>query len=183
LLTPTGCGLAIKDDQALGAAEAEEILRWFAERSGDSEVRLEAACAPHYVRIQRQHRDDGTPEHGANRAPVRKNRADGPGCQAGRASCFISHRGEVFACGNLPIPAGNLFERSFREIWDTAPILKDLRDAARIHGKCGICEFHDVCTGCRARAYALTGDYLDEEPRCIYKPGRSYAESQERGVG
>ncbi len=92
------------------------------------------------------------------------------GCLAGSAVCFISHRGEVFPCGYLPVAAGDLRETAFRDIWEKGQIFQDLRDTGNLEGKCGICEFKNVCMGCRARAYGMTGDYLSEEPFCIYEP-------------
>ncbi len=93
------------------------------------------------------------------------------GCLAGTAVCFISHQGEVFPCGYLPALAGDLKKQSFRDIWDNAAVFNQLRDVNNLQGKCGCCEFRNVCMGCRARAYAATGNYLDEEPFCVYQPG------------
>ncbi len=92
------------------------------------------------------------------------------GCLAGTGVCFISSAGEVFPCGYLPISCGNVRERPFREIWESSPVLLDLRDPDRLKGKCGRCGFKLVCGGCRARAYAVRGDYLAEEPSCAYLP-------------
>jgi len=91
------------------------------------------------------------------------------GCLAGTGICFISHSGEVFPCGYLPVSCGNIKEKSLREIWEKAPVLEQLRNT-EIKGKCGRCEFTEVCTGCRARAYSRTGDYLNSEPFCIHIP-------------
>jgi len=66
--------------------------------------------------------------------------------------------------------AGNLHEQSFAEIWENAPVFQQLRDPANLKGKCGYCEFRNICMGCRARAFAATGDFLDEEPFCVYQP-------------
>lgn len=94
------------------------------------------------------------------------------GCLAGTGVCFISHRGEVFPCGYLPVEAGNIRREPFREIWEEAKVFNDLRGfpAEGEGGKCGICEFRNVCGGCRARAYGVVGDYLAEEPFCLYEP-------------
>jgi radical SAM protein with 4Fe4S-binding SPASM domain len=89
---------------------------------------------------------------------------------AGTGVCFISHQGEVYPCGYLPVLAGDLRRQSFQEIWENAPVFQQLRDTHNLKGKCGYCEFRNICMGCRARAYAATGDYLDEEPFCIYQP-------------
>ncbi|MGA3105863.1 MAG: radical SAM protein [Terriglobales bacterium] len=92
------------------------------------------------------------------------------GCLAGTAVCFISHQGEVFPCGYLPALAGDLRKQPFAEIWENSVVFNELRDVNNLHGKCGCCEFRNVCMGCRARAYAATGNYLDEEPFCVYEP-------------
>ncbi len=93
------------------------------------------------------------------------------GCLAGSGVCFISHRGEVFPCGYLPVQAGDLKRQTFAEIWETSPVFASLRDPDNLKGKCGLCEFRKICLGCRARAFAATGDYLQEEPFCVYQPG------------
>jgi len=95
------------------------------------------------------------------------------GCLAGTGVCFISHRGEVYPCGYLPVLAGDLNQQSFAEIWEQAPVFQQLRNTDNLKGKCGFCEFRNLCMGCRARAFAATGDYLDEEPFCVYQPRRS----------
>ncbi|HXY07746.1 MAG TPA: radical SAM protein [Terriglobales bacterium] len=92
------------------------------------------------------------------------------GCLAGTAVCFISHQGEVYPCGYLPALAGDLKRQSFAEIWQNSIVFKELRDVGNLRGKCGCCEFRNICMGCRARAYAATGNYLDEEPFCVYQP-------------
>jgi radical SAM protein with 4Fe4S-binding SPASM domain len=92
------------------------------------------------------------------------------GCLAGTGVCFISHEGEVFPCGYLPVIAGDLRKQSFTEIWEHAEVFQQLRETDNLKGKCGCCEFRNICMGCRARAYAATGDFLDEEPFCVYQP-------------
>jgi radical SAM protein with 4Fe4S-binding SPASM domain len=92
------------------------------------------------------------------------------GCLAGTGVCFISHEGEVYPCGYLPAIAGDLRKERFADIWANATVFNELRDTGNLKGKCGCCEFRNVCMGCRARAFAATGDYLDEEPFCVYEP-------------
>ena len=88
----------------------------------------------------------------------------------GKGFVFISHTGNVYPSGFLPIHAGNIRETPLVEIYRNSPIFKALRDTARLEGKCGACEFKEICGGSRARAYALTGDPLAAEPCCIYQP-------------
>jgi len=92
------------------------------------------------------------------------------GCLAGTGVCFISHEGEVYPCGYLPVIAGDLRTQSFVDIWENSTVFDELRDVGNLKGKCGCCEFRNVCMGCRARAYAATGDFMDEEPFCVYQP-------------
>jgi radical SAM protein with 4Fe4S-binding SPASM domain len=94
------------------------------------------------------------------------------GCLAGQAVCFISHRGDVFPCGYLPISSGNVTLTPLPEIWRDSSVFADLRDESRLLGKCGLCEYAKVCMGCRARAFGHTGDYLAEEPYCQFVPHR-----------
>ena len=95
------------------------------------------------------------------------------GCLAGTGVCFISHLGEVYPCGYLPVVAGNLNQQSFADIWANAEVFQQLRNTDNLKGKCGCCEFRNICLGCRARAFAASGDYLDEEPFCVYQPRRT----------
>lgn len=92
------------------------------------------------------------------------------GCLAGTGVCFVSHRGEIFPCGYLPVEAGNIREQSFQQIWEESQLFQELRDPDLLEGKCGLCEFKNVCGGCRARAYGMTHEYLGEEPFCTYVP-------------
>jgi radical SAM protein len=88
----------------------------------------------------------------------------------GKGFLFISHTGNVYPSGFLPIHAGNIRETPLSEIYRNAPIFKSLRDTSKLEGKCGACEYKEICGGSRARAYALTGDPLAAEPCCIYQP-------------
>lgn len=92
------------------------------------------------------------------------------GCLAGEAVCFVSHTGEVFPCGYLPVSSGNVKTTPFPTIWRNSRIFNELRNGSNIHGKCHVCEYRQNCMGCRARAYAETGDYLAQEPQCDYIP-------------
>lgn len=100
------------------------------------------------------------------------------GCLAGTGVCFISHQGEVFPCGYLPVIAGDLRRQTFADIWDHAEVFNALRNTENLKGKCGCCEFRNLCMGCRARAYAATGDFLSEEPFCVYQPRMTQLKTQ-----
>ena len=88
----------------------------------------------------------------------------------GKGFMFISHVGNVYPSGFLPIHAGNVRETPLATIYREAPIFKSLRDTSKLEGKCGACEYKEICGGSRARAYAVTGDALAQEPCCIYQP-------------
>jgi len=78
----------------------------------------------------------------------------------------------VQACSYMATSAGNVREKPFKEIWETSPLFQELRDFEKYKGRCGACEYLNVCGGCRARAEAIHGDRLAEEPFCDYVPLR-----------
>ena len=90
---------------------------------------------------------------------------------AGNGFVFVSHRGDVHPSGFLPVPAGNVRDRSLVDLYRTSELFTGLRDPNRLQGRCGACEFRAVCGGSRARAFATTGDVYAEEPACAYQPG------------
>ncbi|MBM4323447.1 MAG: heme b synthase [Deltaproteobacteria bacterium] len=166
LLVPTGRGKELQD-QEISALDYEKTLHWFYEQNEQVKLQLKATCAPHYYRILRQRaKQEGKKitfeTHGLD-AVTR-------GCLGGISFCFISHTGQVQPCGYLELNCGNVREKSFPEIWKESSIFKDLRNFDGYGGKCGPCEFRKVCGGCRARAYEISGDYMGEEPYCIYEP-------------
>jgi len=168
LLVPTGRGRDLAQ-QAITAADYEETLNWFHKESLTCEIQLKATCAPHYFRIMHQNKPKGA-------KPVKKPgghfHESTRGCLGGISFCFISHVGQVQPCGYLELDCGNVQKQSFDEIWQASEVFCNLRDYGKYGGKCGRCEFIKVCGGCRARAYEATGDYLSEEPLCLYQPGR-----------
>ncbi len=167
LLVPTGCGKEIADDEMIDPQEYERILNWFYDRSKDVPIQLKATCAPHYYRIMRvRAKKDGTKPQFSSHG----HDAVTKGCLAGSAVCFVSHKGEVYPCGYLPVSAGNIRQTSFQKIWEDAEVFRALRDEDNLQGKCGYCEFKRVCMGCRARAYADTGSMFAAEPYCVYEP-------------
>lgn len=169
LLVPTGCGKEISGREMISPAEYEEVLNWLYDRSKDTSIALKATCAPHYFRVMRQRaRAEGikiTQETHGFEAMTK-------GCLAGTAVCFVSYKGDVYPCGYFPVSAGNVLETPMSEIWKESELFKTLRDPSQLNGKCGHCGYVNVCGGCRARAYAETGDYLGEEPYCVYEPGK-----------
>ncbi len=97
------------------------------------------------------------------RAPLHVNAGDG--------FVFVSLLGEVFPSGYLPVSAGNVRKTHLKEIYQNSPLFQSLRNTKELKGRCGACEFNQVCGGSRSRAYAMTGDILAEEPFCAYQPG------------
>jgi heme b synthase len=166
LLVPTGRAKELSD-QAISPEEYERTLNWFYKESLHCPIQLKATCAPHYYRILHQKgQGPGVREQGAENPFHAMTR----GCLGGSAFCFISHTGQVQPCGYLELDCGQIKEKKFADIWAHSPILKELRDLNTYKGKCGRCEFIRACGGCRARAYEITGDYLAEEPFCVYEP-------------
>lgn len=198
LLVPVGCGVEIAPDQQILPDEYEAVLNWMYDAEMAGGIELKATCAPHYFRIARQRqaeeRRNGIvrerpssmhrQQHGGNTAtgghPGGHPGSNGPGrhamnamtkgCLAGTGVTFVSHRGEVFPCGYLPVEAGHIRQQGFQDIWENSPLFAELRDVELLGGKCGVCEFKKLCSGCRARSFGMTGDYLAEEPFCTYEP-------------
>ena len=198
LLVPVGCGVEINEDQQITPEEYETVLNWMYDAEMESDIEMKATCAPHYFRIVRQRQAEERRQGVFRERPASMHRqmhkgrsshsgghpgghAGGhsgghpmhtmtKGCLAGTGVTFVSHRGEVFPCGYLPVEAGNIRRQQFGDIWQNAPLFAELRQPDLLGGKCGACEFKKVCSGCRARAFGMRGDYLAEEPFCTYEP-------------
>jgi len=152
-LVPTGRG---SEDELVTPEEQDEILRWVALECKNRKIEVKVTCAPQYGRVIREVLTE----------PERKGMM-GSACLAGTSFVFISRTGDVCPCGYLPVVAGNVRMESFPEIWENSPVLQDLRKRELV-GRCGRCDYRKVCGGCRARAYAKTGDYLESDPLCSY---------------
>lgn len=178
LLVPMGRAAQLRD-QVITAAEYEETLNWLYDFRKTTSMHLKATCAPHYYRIMRQRaRKEGlrvTPDIFGMDAMTR-------GCLGGIGFCFVSHVGQVQPCGYLELDCGNVFKTPFPEIWRTVKPFLQFRNQREYSGKCGSCEYHRVCGGCRARAHSLTGDYMAEEPLCTHEP-REGQSVPEQGPG
>lgn len=184
MLVPTGRGKNLASEE-LPPAEYERILSWIYAKQEELKDRLffKPTDAPHYWRIMVQQgkrppatmgQHPASAAGGSSRLPSSHGmNAMTRGCLAGSGFCFISHTGRVQGCGYLDLEAGNVREKSFKDIWNNSPLFLALRDFSLLKGKCGICEFKKICGGCRARAYESTGDYLAPEPYCIYEPRRA----------
>lgn len=178
LLVPTGRG---QEDACISPAEHEKVFRWLYDLSKTAPFDIKTTAAQHYRRVvlqqkAREHKIDGsdiryedsiTTDHasmidGLKRAPK--------GVNDGNGFIFISHVGDVLPSGLLPIKVGNVREKPLAEIYRESPVLKELRNPDLYKGKCGVCEYRFVCGGSRSRTYAVTGDYLESEPYCVYIP-------------
>lgn len=179
MLVPTGRGKGLESVE-MSSEEYEQTLHWVYDKQvelGDR-ISLKPTDAPHYARVIRQRSKDGksmqkayTEGHDDRHRQNNMNSMT-RGCLAGISFCFISHRGRVQGCGYLDVEAGNIRDKKFSEIWANSTVFRNLRELSNIKGKCGICDYKRACGGCRARAYETTGDYLEAEPYCVYKPTR-----------
>ena len=163
LLVPTGRGKELAG-QEISPDEYEQTLEWLAGQDGRGSIAIRVTCAPHYARILRR--------RAGKTAGQRRGAAASNGCLGGKAFAFISHLGKVQICGFLETECGDLRQADFdfRKIWETSEVFRRMRDVDSYHGKCGVCEYRQVCGGCRARAFAMTGDDLAAEPFCVYQP-------------
>jgi radical SAM protein with 4Fe4S-binding SPASM domain len=163
---PTGRAAQLGAEVITGE-EYEDVLNWFYDFRKTTRMHLKATCAPHYYRIMRQRaKEEGiavTPENFGLDAMTR-------GCLGGTGFCFISHVGQVQPCGYLELDCGNIRQTPFPEIWRTSKQFLLFRDQKQYEGKCGVCEYHKVCGGCRARAHSMDNNYMGEEPLCTYTP-------------
>ena len=152
-LVQTGRGQLLND---LSAERTEHMLSnlvdWQAEHRP---MLVRSKCAPQFKQIAYE-RGMGGLESG--------------GCMAGTEYCRITPEGDVTPCPYMDVVAGNVRDQSFGDIWRTSKVFQELRDVKQLKGRCGKCEFNELCGGCRCRAYAAFGDYLQEDPACRYQP-------------
>ena len=172
LLVETGRGEDLAG-QGLTPERCEEMMLRLRRRQLELAGRLsfKPTDMPQYCRVAAQNvaqPPPAGPEGGRGSAPGLDRMTRG--CLAGRGFCFISSRGEVNPCGYLPLAAGNVRVSRLADIWRDSAVMRALRDDELVKGKCGVCEFRRVCGGCRARAFAQTGDWMNPEPLCAYEP-------------
>jgi radical SAM protein with 4Fe4S-binding SPASM domain len=99
------------------------------------------------------------------------------GVNDGKGVVFVSYKGDVQPSGFLPLIGGNIRGETLAGIYRHSPLFNRVRDYSQLKGKCGVCEFRNICGGSRARAYAVTGDPMRSDPYCVYRPAASAAPS------
>ncbi|MDX2150148.1 MAG: TIGR04053 family radical SAM/SPASM domain-containing protein [Bryobacteraceae bacterium] len=164
-LVVTGRALA-EDD--LTAPEYEEVFAFLYRTAKKAPFDIKTTEAQHYRRYVAQQKKAGN-------ALPREAEAAGPigrqaGINDGKGFLFISHTGEIYPSGFLEVSAGNVRRDPVASVYRNSQLFQVLRDADNLHGKCGPCEYRNLCGGSRSRAWALSGDYLAEDPRCVYIP-------------
>ena len=171
MIVPTGRGQEIMDE-LIGKDDYEKILEWhYRMEKDEKDMLVRPTCAPHYYRVRLQKMK----EEGEVFQPrsLTFSTGGGKGCVCAQSICFIDSRGNVQPCSYFPVVAGNVKKEKFGAIWRDSKLFRSLRDFRSYKGRCGKCEYLKICGGCRARADAIMGDYLDEEPFCNHVPPRS----------
>jgi AdoMet-dependent heme synthase len=184
-LVPTGRAQA---EDVAGADAFEEVFHRMYDLSREASFDIKSTAAPHYRRVilQRQVGERRAGEREAAPEPLtagvgfslaRPTTGAGAagrakGVNDGNGFLFVSHLGEIYPSGFLPLGAGNVRTDDVVEVYRNSPLFRALRDPDRLKGKCGVCEYRTVCGGSRARAYAVTGDPLEQEPYCAHIPAR-----------
>ncbi len=172
-LVPTGRAQAL---WMISPEEHEQVFNWLYDLSQQAPFDIKATAAPMYrrVAIQRrkaeQGRDLPVTFQGAGFQYADGLHRPTKGVNDGNGFLFISHTGEIMPSGFLPVSAGNVRQVDVVQTYRNHSLFRDLRDPARLKGKCGWCEFREVCGGQRGRAYGVTGDYLETDPACAYEP-------------
>ena len=170
-LVPTGRG---KLNDLLTADEFEELFAKIYSLSKTAGFDIKTTEAQHYRRFLLQQKV-AERKAGAGTLVTQEKAEDAigrapRGLNDGKGFVFISHTGEVFPSGFLPMSAGNIRQQGLSGLYRESPLFQRLRDTSKLEGKCGSCEFKEICGGSRARAYALTGNPNGEEPCCVYIP-------------
>jgi len=168
MIVPTGRGEEIMNE-LISKEDYEELLKWHYEMEKcEDEMLVRPTCAPSYYRVVLQQSKEQGDDY--KRRTLQFSTGGSKGCLAGQLICLIDVDGNVLPCSYFPMAAGNIREQSFKDIWENSKLFKDLRDFKSYKGRCGACEYVGVCGGCRARAYAVSGDYMGEEPFCGHTP-------------
>lgn len=171
-LVPTGRG---RDLERGAASQYEQAARWLFERSSQLNAHITVVEAPFYRRVTLQRL---ATQEGTDPATVHASSRTGrgrflPSMNSGSGFVFVSHLGEVYPSGFMPLTTGSVRSDSLVTLYRDHPVFRQLRDPDQLKGRCGRCEYRALCGGSRARAYAMTGDYLASDPFCNYLPDGS----------
>ncbi|HSB13587.1 MAG TPA: TIGR04053 family radical SAM/SPASM domain-containing protein [Bryobacteraceae bacterium] len=160
-------GRAMRSDD-LTPEEYEDVFRFLYELSKTAPFDIKTTEAQHYRRYVAQRRKaEGGAANRSTAGDVIQRQA---GINDGKGFVFVSHTGEIFPSGFLPLAAGNVRRDSIAEVYRNSALFRSLRNSDNLLGKCGDCEYRNLCGGSRSRAYALTGNYLESDPNCVYQP-------------
>lgn len=163
-LVPVGRG---KEEQRIARKEYEIVFSKLWKHAQSKPFAVKTTEAPHYRRYVLE--QGGNPLSGPKREGERARHRAPLGVTDGRGIMFVSNNGEIFPAGFLPIVCGRFPEDSVVDVYRNHPLFKDLQNPDRYHGVCGTCEHRMICGGSRARAYAVSGDPLGEEPDCFFE--------------
>ncbi|AOM82171.1 TIGR04053 family radical SAM/SPASM domain-containing protein [Salisediminibacterium beveridgei] len=178
-LVPTGRG---QENDMISPTEHERVMRWLYQISKTSSFDVKTTAAQHYRRVVLQEKQreanrskEVQPEYQDVLQSGKTGTVDGlgrapKGVNDGNGFVFVSHIGDVYPSGLLPVKVGNVREEPLSMIYRESPVMKALRSPDEYKGKCGVCEYKQVCGGSRSRAFAITGDYMESEPYCVYIP-------------
>lgn len=158
-------GRALAEDD-LSAAEYEGVFELLYEISLTARFDIKTTEAQHYRRFVAQKKKAGHTISPRGPSMIQRQ----AGINDGKGFLFISHRGEIYPSGFLEVSAGNVRTTSLAEAYRGSALFQVLRQPDELSGKCGVCEYRNLCGGSRSRAYAITGDYLAEDPKCVYVP-------------
>ncbi|MFV2065449.1 MAG: TIGR04053 family radical SAM/SPASM domain-containing protein [Pirellulales bacterium] len=168
LLVPVGRGV---DGERISPEEYEQVFERLWHHTRTQSYSVKTTEAPHFRRYVLQH--GGNPQAGPGESgrPGGKSAERAPlGVADGKGIMFVSHTGEIFPSGFMPLECGRFPHDSVVETYQRHPTFLALRDPDQFKGDCGVCEYRYGCGGSRARAYAVTGDPLAAEPDCVYEP-------------
>ncbi|MFB6113415.1 MAG: TIGR04053 family radical SAM/SPASM domain-containing protein [Halodesulfurarchaeum sp.] len=161
-LVPIGRGRVL---DPITPETSDRVMRWLLEQSDRRPYGIKTTEAPHYRRVARK-----TDRSGTGQANPMDSIGRRTGIRAGDGFAFVSHTGEVFPSGFLPVSAGNVRRESIVDLYRNSDLFEGLRNEDDYRGKCGACEYRHVCGGSRSRAFAYTGDPLESDPLCPYVP-------------
>lgn len=178
-LVPTG---RARIDDVVDAEEFERVYHKMYDLSKTASFDIKSTAAPQFRRVilQRQVAERRALERHETPVPLTAgigfSLADGVGrargVNDGDGFIFVSHTGEIFPSGFLPVATGNIRTHDIVDVYRNSDLFTELRDRDRLKGKCGWCEYREICGGSRARAHAVTGDYMESDPYCSYIPAR-----------